>query len=285
MFEQPAFRPQSDSWLAPGARGVEGYGQRAPTQNHLVAALPLAGYERLLPDLKPVALPLGWTVHESGDQDRYLYFPVAGLVCRFFRAERGASTGIAVTGSEGVIGVASFLGGESTPSQAQVLCAGYAYRLRADLVKTQFELNGPLVQLLLRYTQALFTQVGQVVACNRHHSIEQRLCRLLLSCLDRLPSRPLTMTHQRLADVLGVRREAVTEAVGMLRTAGLLHLSRGQIAVLDRFRLETRACECYEVVRREDDRLLADYRRAKVASSARPVARVHAFPQPNAARV
>jgi CRP-like cAMP-binding protein len=206
-------------------------------------------------------------------------------VGRFYATERGASAGIAVTGSEGVIGVASFLGGKSTLSQAQVLCAGYAYRIRAGLLKGQFERESPLLQLLLRYTQALVTQVGQVVACNRHHSTEQRLCRLLLSCLDRLPSSQLAMTHKGLAHVLGVRRESVTKAIGTLQMAGLLHSSRGQIAVLDRFRLEARACECYEVVRLEDDRLLADYRRAGAACSDRPVARVRSFQQPNAARV
>ena len=180
----------------------------------------------------------------------------AGIVSRFYVTENGASAGFAVTGSEGVIGVASFLGGESTPSQAVVLSAGYAYRLGADLLKNEFEHDGPLPHLLLRYTQALIAQTGQIAVCNRHHSLEQRLCRWILSCLDRLPSNELTMTQELIADMLGVRREGVTEAAGKLQKAGLIHYSRGRIAVLDRPQLEARVCECYAVVKREYDRLL-----------------------------
>jgi CRP-like cAMP-binding protein len=252
-------------------------------QNHLLAALPLVDYERLLPELEPVALPLERTIHESGDRENFLYFPTAGIVCRFYLMASGASGGIAVTGREGVIGVASFLGGESTPSQAEVLCAGYAYRVRAALLKSEFEHDGPLPQLLLRYTQMLFTQIGQVAACNRHHSLEQRLCRLLLSCLDRMPLNSLTMTHVRLADVLGVRREGVTQAAGTLQKAGLIQSSRGQVAVHDRSRLEARVCECYAVVRREHDRLLADYQRVEETSQGREIERVRRVPRsPNA---
>jgi CRP-like cAMP-binding protein len=282
MFEQPAFHQHSDTRVAPGVR--EFVGQHAPTQNHLLAALPLVDYERLVPELEPVPLPLGRIVHESGDREKYLYFPTVGIVCRFYVVASEASAGIAVTGREGVIGVASFLGGDSTPSQAEVLCAGYAYRVRAALLKSEFEHGGLLPQLLLRYTQMLFTQIGQVAACNRHHSLEQRLCRLLLSCSDRVPLNSLTMTHERLAAVLGVRREAVTQAAGRLQKAGLIHSSRAQIAVLDRSRLEARACECYAVVRREHDRLLADYQRVENAARDREITRVRRLPRPPDAR-
>ena len=273
MFEQPAFHQHSDTRAVSGARQF--VGQHPPTQNHLLAALPLVDYERLLPKLEPVVQPLGRIIHESGDREKYLYFPTAGIVCRFYVMASGESAGIAVTGREGVIGVASFLGGESTPSQAEVLCAGYAYRVRTALLKNEFERDGPLPQLLLRYTQMLFTQIGQLAACNRHHSLEQRLGRLLLSCLDRVPLNSVTMTHGRLADVLGVRREGVTQAAGTLQKAGLIHSSRGQIAVLDRSRLEARACECYAVVRREHDRLLADYQRVEDAARRREITRVY----------
>ena len=162
MFEQPVLDARSDTSLAPGAGSLVGLDRHAPAQNQLLAALPPADYERLLLDLEPVALPAGRTVHESGDEERYLYFLTAGIVCRFYGPENGPCAGLGITGNEGVIGVASFLGGESSPSQAEVLCAGYAYRLRADLLRGQFEHNGPLPQLLLRYTRALFTQVGHV---------------------------------------------------------------------------------------------------------------------------
>jgi len=269
----------------PGARAHVGFESHIPSWNRLLGALPVAEYERLLPDLELVSLRPGRRIYDAGERQRYLYFLTQGIVCRQSVLDDGASAGAAVTGSEGVIGLAAFLGGGSTTSEAVVLSHAYAYRLRTDLLKEEFELNGPLPQLLLRYTEALFSQVAQIVACNRHHSLEQRLCRLLLSCLDRLPSSLLVMTQERVADVLGVRREGVTEAVGTLRMAGLLHSSRGQIAVLDRFRLETHACDCYPVGKREYDHLLADYRHAEVASTPRPVARVHTLPQPNAARV
>jgi CRP-like cAMP-binding protein len=213
-------------------------------------------YERLLPDLEPVRLPLGWTVHGAGDREKYLYFLTAGIVSRFYVTQNGASAEFAVTGSEGVIGVASFLGGEIAPSQAVVLSAGYAYRLQADLLKNEFEHGGPLPHLLLRYTQALIAQTGQIAVCNRLHSLKQQLCRWILSCLDRLPSNELTMTHEVIADMLGVRRGGVTEAAGYLHKAGLIHYSRGRIAVLDRSQLEAQACECYAVVKREYERLL-----------------------------
>jgi CRP-like cAMP-binding protein len=218
--------------------------------------LPLENYQRLLPDLAAVPLPLGWTVHGAGDPEKYLYFLIAGIVSRFYVTEDGASAAFSVTGSEGVIGLASFLGGESTLSQAVVLSSGHAYRLEADLLKNEFERDGALSHLLLRYTLALIAQTGQIAACNRHHTLEQRLCRWLLSCLDRLPSNELTLTQELIADMLGVRREGITEAAGNLQKAGLIHYSRGHIAVLDRGRLEARVCECYAAVKREYDRLL-----------------------------
>ncbi len=273
MFEQPVFRAQSDTSPAPGARPIVRLDRHGPAQNRLLAALPRADYERLLPDLEAIALPAGRTVHESGAHERYLHFLTAGIVCRFYGPENGPRAGLGITGNEGVIGVASFLGGESSPSRAEVLCAGYAYRLRAAALKRHFEFNGPLPRLLLRYTQALFTQIGQSAACNRHHSVEQRLCRALLSCRDRLPSNRIALTRGRLAHILGVRREAVTEAARRLAAAGLIHSIRGQVTILDRPGLEAQACECYEVVRRSHDLLLDDYRRIEAVARAPRITR------------
>ena len=227
-----------------------------PRQNHLLAALPAGDYARLLPHLEPVPLPPGWTVHGSGDREKHLYFLTAGIVSRFYVTESGASKEFAVAGSEGVIGVASFLGGESTPSRAVVLSAGHAYRLGADLLKSEFGHDGPLPRILLRYLQALITQIGQIAACNRHHVLEQRLCRWILSCLDRVPSNELAMTQELIANMLGVRREGVTEAAGRLQQAGLIHFHRGHIFVPDRLLLEARACECYTVIRQAHRRLV-----------------------------
>ncbi len=227
-----------------------------PRQNHLLAALPQEDYERLLPDLEPVPLPVRWTVHSAGDRENYLYFLTAGIVSRFYATENGALAEFAVRGNEGVIGVASFLGGKSTPSQAVVLSAGYACRLRADLLRNEFEHVGPLAHLLLRYTQALIAQTGQIAACNRYHSIELQLCRWILSSLDRLPSNVLRMTQELIANMLGVRRGGVAEAAGNLQAAGLIHCSRGKITVLDPPKMEARVCECYAVVKREYVRLL-----------------------------
>ncbi len=266
MLGRDSFRAYPETRFASRDRKRAISTQHAPRQNHLLAALPTEDYERLLPDLEPVPLPLGWTVHGAGDREKYLYFLTAGIVSRFYVTENGASAEIGVTGSEGVIGVASFLGGESTPSQALVLSGGYACRLRADVVKNEFEHGGALAHLLLRYTQALIAQTGQIAVCNRHHSLEQRLCRWILSSLDRSPSTELTMTQELIADMLGVRREGVTEAAGKLQKTGLIHYSRGHIAVLDRPRLEAQVCECYAVVKREYDRLLPEYRQAEVAS-------------------
>ena len=255
MSGRDAFQPY------PETRGVISDRKRAlstghtPSQNRLLAALPLEDYVRLLPNLEPVPLPLGWTVHSAGEREKYVYFLTAGIVSRIYVMENGASARLAVTGSEGVIGVASFLGGESTSSQAVVLSAGYAYRLRAGLVKNEFEHDGLLSHLLLRYMQALLCQTGQIAVCNRYHTVEQQLCRWLLLSLDRLPGNDVSMTQELIANMLGVRREGVTEAAGRLQKAGLIHYSRGHIAVLDRPRLEAQACECYAVVKREYDYL------------------------------
>jgi CRP-like cAMP-binding protein len=227
-----------------------------PSQNHLLAALPPKDYERLLPNLEPFPLSLGWPVHDAGDQERYLYFLTAGIVSRFYVTEGGGSAEFAVTGSEGVIGVAAFLGGESTPSQAVVLSTGYSYRLRAERLKREFARDGPLPRLLLRYTMALITQMAQTAVCNRHHSVDQQLCRWLLLCLDRLSSNEISMTQELIANMLGVRREGVTEAAGKLQDAGLIRYQRGRITVVDRPGLEARCCECYKVVKTEFDRLL-----------------------------
>src|SRR6195256_4769147 len=227
-----------------------------PTQNHLLAALPAADYERLVPDLEHVPLPLGMAVYESGAKLDYVYFPTDCIVSLLYVMKSGASAEIAVVGYEGLVGVALFMGGESTSSRAVVQSAGHAYRLPSKILKREFEHGGPLQHLLLRYTQALITQMAQTAVCNRHHSVEQQLARWLLLSLDRLRSSELHMTQELIANMLGVRREGVTEAAGKLQSSGLIHYSRGRITVIDRPRLEARACECYQVVKTEFDRLL-----------------------------
>jgi CRP-like cAMP-binding protein len=227
-----------------------------PTKNRLLAALPASELERLLPHLEPVALPLGLALYESGDRQAHVFFPTEGIVSLLYVMEDGASAEIAVTGNEGLIGVSLFMGGESTPSRAIVQSAGYGYRLGSEILKGEFQRGGALQHLLLRYTQALITQMAQTAVCNRHHALEQQLCRWLLLSLDRLPGNELRMTQELIANMLGVRREGVTEAAGHLQEAGLIRYQRGQIAVLDRPGLEQRVCECYAVVKRECDRLL-----------------------------
>ena len=229
-----------------------------PGQNHLLAALPATESKRLLPLLELVPMPLGDVIYESGSQLRHVYFPTTSIVSLLYVMEDGASAEIAVVGNEGIIGVALFMGGETTPSRAVVQSAGYAYRLKGQLLKQEFNRSGALQHLLLRYTQALITQMAQTAVCNRHHSVDQQLCRWLLLSLDRLPSNELTMTQELIANMLGVRREGVTEAAGKLQNAGLIHYSRGRITVLDRPGLEANACECYQVVKKEFDRLLPD---------------------------
>ncbi|MGH9650328.1 MAG: Crp/Fnr family transcriptional regulator [Terriglobales bacterium] len=233
-------------------------GTPEPRHNHLLAALPAEDYERLLPRLELVFLPLRWPVYEAGRAQGYVFFPTTAIVSLLYVMEDGASAEIAVVGNDGVVGVALFMGGETTPSRAIVQSAGHGYRLKAVVLKKEFERGGPLQHLLLRYTQALITQMAQTAVCNRHHSVEQQLCRWLLLSLDRLQSSHLTMTQELIANMLGVRREGVTEAAGKLQTAGVIRYSRGRIAVLDRPALEAHVCECYQVVKREFDRLLPD---------------------------
>jgi len=224
--------------------------------NRLLAALPEESYRKLSPFLEPVQLPLGMALYESGGAQGYVYFPTSSIVSLLYVLENGSSAEIAVTGCEGVVGIALFMGGETTPSRAVVQSAGHGYRLRAAVLKKAFESGGALQYLLLRFTQALITQMTQTAVCNRHHAVEQQLCRWLLLSLDRLPANELVMTQELIANMLGVRREGVTEAAGRLQAEGLIEYSRGRITVLDRDQLEARVCECYAVVKKEYDRLL-----------------------------
>jgi CRP-like cAMP-binding protein len=228
----------------------------SPKQNHLLDALPAADYARLLPHLELIPMPLGWAVYEAGGQMRYLYFPTTCIVSLLYVLENGASAEIAITGNEGLVGISLFMGGESTPSRAVVQSKGNGYRLRASVLKTEFALGGHLQYLALRYTQALITQMAQTAVCNRHHTLDQQLCRWLLLSLDRLPGNELLMTQELISNMLGVRREGVTAAAGKLQADGLVKYSRGHIVVLDRPKLEKRVCECYAVVKKEFDRLL-----------------------------
>src|SRR2546430_5289300 len=238
------------------SKNLAASGTHAPTQNYLLAALPAADYQRLLPDLELVPLPLGIVVYESGGELNYVYFPTDSIVSLLYVMKDGASAEIAVVGHEGLVGVALFMGGESTSSRAVVQSAGDAYRLPSKILKREFERNGPLQHLLLRYTQALITQMAQTAVCNRHHSVEQQLARWLLLSLDRLRSSALHMTQELIANMLGVRREGVTEAAGKLQSSGVIQYNRGHIVVLDRPGLEQRVCECYAAGKRETDRLL-----------------------------
>lgn len=230
----------------------------APSQNHLIAALPKEDLGRLLPHLELVPMPLGDVLYESGVELRHVYFPTTSIVSLLYVMLDGASAEIAVVGNEGVIGVALFMGGETMPNRAVVQSAGHAYRLKGQLLKQEFNRSGDLQHLLLRYTQALLTQMAQTAVCNRHHSLDQQLCRWLLLSLDRLSSNELVMTQELIANMLGVRRESVTEAAGNLQKAGLIKYQRGHITALDRAGLEARACECYGVVKKEFDRLLPE---------------------------
>jgi CRP-like cAMP-binding protein len=241
----------------------------SPNQNHLLGALPTADFERLAPHLKLVPMPLGEILYEPGEQLQHAYFPTSAIVSLHYVMESGASAETAGVGNEGVVGIALFMGGNTTPSSAVVKTAGHGYRLERRLLKQEFERAGLLQQLLLRYTQALITQMTQTAACNRHHSVEQQLCRWLLSTLDRVPSHELIITQELVASMLGVRREGITEAAGKLQHAGFIRYRRGHISVLNRSGLETRACECYAVVRTELGRLLSDVQhRQEIASVA-----------------
>jgi len=227
-----------------------------PQLNHLLAALPPDIQGRLFKHLEPVKLPLGKVLYESGDTMRHVYFPTDSIISLLYVMESGASAEISVVGNEGVVGVSLFMGGESTPSRAVVQSAGSAYRLEGKRLKDEFNRHNELMVLLLRYTQSLITQMSQTAVCNRHHSIDQQLCRWLLLSLDRLDDNKLTMTQELIANMLGVRREGVTEAAGKLQRLGVIDYSRGHITVLDRPKLEALSCECYAVVKTETDRLL-----------------------------
>ena len=229
-----------------------------PRRNHLLAALPDAEWRRWLPKLEAVEMPLGDVLYESGSNLKHVYFPTTAIVSLLYVMENGASAEIAVVGNEGIVGVSLFMGGGSTPSRAVVQSAGQGFRLKAQMTRDEFGRSGPVMHLLLRYTQALITQMAQTAVCNRHHSLDQQLCRWLLLSLDRLHGYELVMTQELIANMLGVRREGVTEAAHKLQAAGLIRYARGHISVLDRKGLEGRVCECYAVVKKEYDRLLPD---------------------------
>jgi CRP-like cAMP-binding protein len=229
-----------------------------PVENHLLTALPDAEWQRWLPHLERVAMPLGQVLYESGDTLSHVYFPTTAIVSLLYVMENGASAEIAVVGNEGIVGISLFMGGDSTPSRAVVQSAGQGFRLRAQIMKDAFHQAGVVLHLLLRYTQALITQMAQTAVCNRHHSLDQQLCRWLLLSLDRLQGNELVMTQELIANMLGVRREGVTEGALKLQQAGLIRYARGHISVLDRIGLEKRSCECYAVVKKEYDRLLPE---------------------------
>jgi CRP-like cAMP-binding protein len=227
-----------------------------PKQNRLLAILPEAELQRWLPHLEFVDMHLGEVLYEPGTTLRHVYFPATAIISLLYVMQDGSSAEIAVVGNEGILGVSLFMGGESTPSRAVVQSAGHGFRLTAQLMKVEFDRAGPVLHLLLRYTQALITQMSQTAVCNRHHSLDQQLCRWLLLSLDRLRDNTLNMTQELIANMLGVRREGVTEGALKLQQAGLIRYARGHITVLDRKGLEERSCECYAVVKKEYDRLL-----------------------------
>jgi CRP-like cAMP-binding protein len=227
-------------------------------ENHLIGALPRADFRRWQTSLEEVELPLGEVLYESGAVLSHVYFPITAIISLLYVMANGASAEIAVVGNEGLVGVSLFMGGESTPSRAVVQSAGKGFRLEAQIMKDEFNRAGPVLHLFLRYTQALLTQMAQTAVCNRHHSLDQQLCRWLLLSLDRLQGDELVMTQELIANMLGVRREGVTEGAVKLQKAGLIRYSRGHITVLDRRGLEQRSCECYAVVKKEYDRLLPD---------------------------
>jgi len=227
-----------------------------PKQNHLLDALPAEEWGEIESHAEPIELKLGDVIYESGRDQPYVYFPTSSIISLLYVMEDGSSAEIAIVGFEGLVGISLFMGGDTTPSRAVVQSAGGAFRVRAKAIRDAFVLGGPTQQLFLRYTQALLTQMGQTAVCNRHHNVDQQLCRWLLMSLDRLPSNELTMTQELISNMLGVRREGVTEAAGKLQRAGVIEYSRGRIVVLNRPRLEAMACECYDVVRREFLRLL-----------------------------
>ncbi len=254
--------PLQPSWQHRGAYIASREGRRGehapsdPRRNHLLAALQPETYARLRPDLMPVELPKGSIIHGDGHQERYLYFVTEGIVSRMCTTASGDSAESAITGREGVIGIASVLGGRSMLGWALVLSDSFSFRLGVELLGREIRHDCPLSRVLLRYTDSLIGQTGRIAACNRHHSLEQRLSRWILSCLDRMDTAVMTMTHEVIAQMLGVRREGVTQAAGNLQDAGLIHCGRSRLAVLDRQGLEARACECYAVLKRERERLI-----------------------------
>jgi CRP-like cAMP-binding protein len=240
-----------------------------PSQNHLLAALPAAEFERLAAHLEFVPMLLGDILYEPGGQMQHAYFPTTSIVSLHYVMESGASAESAGVGNEGVVGISLFMGGDTTPSSAVVQTAGHAYRLAGRLLKQEFNRAGLMQGLLLRYTQALITQMFQTAACNRHHSVEQQLCRWLLLTLDRMPTKDLIMTQELVATMLGVRREGITQAAGKLQDAGVIRYRRGHIAVLERAGLEARSCECYAVVKKELARLLSDVQHRQSVAAVR----------------
>jgi len=238
----------------------------SPKENRLLAALPRASYDALLPHLQAVGMPLGLVVYESGGTQAHIYFPTSAIVSLLYVLEDGHSAEIALTGNEGLVGISLFMGGDTTPSRAVVQSAGRGYRLKAEVVRRQFQSDPALQHLLLRFTQALITQMTQTAVCNRHHSLDQQFCRFLLLTLDRLPGNTLVMTHELVASMLGVRREGVTEAAGKLQAQGLIKCSRGKITVIDRSGIEACACECYAAVNKEYDRLLSPQKAPRAKS-------------------
>jgi CRP-like cAMP-binding protein len=239
-----------------------------PNRNHLLAALPAPDFERLALHLEPMAMPLGQMLYEPGGQLQHAYFPTSAIISLHYVTESGASASVAGVGNEGMVGVALFMGGNTTPSSAVVQTAGHACRLERGVLKREFDRSGSLQRLLLRYTQALMTQMSQSAVCNRHHSVEQQLCRWLLLTLDRVASGGIVMTQELVAALLGVRREGITQAAGNLQDAGVIRNRRGHITVLERAGLETRVCECYGVVKNEFGRLLSDVRHRQGVSIA-----------------
>lgn len=231
-----------------------------PKQNQILAALPKAEYERLLPDLQLVPMPVDWTLSESGDHVNFLHFPISGIVSLIYDLEDGSSSEIALVGDEGLVGISIYMGGESMPSSTEVQSPGYAYRLSRKIMKREFDLGGQLQHLALLYTQALICQTSQTAVCNQHHAVEQRFCRWLLTSIDRLHDNHVKVTHAQISHLLGIRRESVSQTAGKLKKDGLIAVGRGTITVLDRAKLEDRVCECYGVVKKECDRLLPPLR-------------------------
>lgn len=227
-----------------------------PLDNGLLASLPLHEWQRWQPFLKPIDLPLGKVLYESGAPQEHVYFPTNAIVSLLYVLENGASAEIAVVGKEGIVGISLFMGGGSTPSRAVVQSAGKGYQVSSEFMKSEFDRSMPVMHLMLRYTQALITQMAQTAVCNRHHTVDQQLCRWLLLSLDRLNGKDLVMTQELIANMLGVRRAGVTDAALKLQRAGLISYARGRISVLNRTGLEERTCECYAVVKKEYDRLL-----------------------------